>query len=170
MRVFFLSQDIHKLLVCFGKWDIFFSVIGHCIHKSLISLTTRGEEVIAPPLLWPVFHYKSYRIFFLAMVKVLKDSKMLCVISRFWIMALLLRLSSCFLTYPLTTNNKFTISFTGNICRFLFTVQKFPRPWSYSNDKGSVHEYVGWDHHGPQLSHHDRGSHKPPQWHRSSHS
>lgn len=110
MRVFFLSQDIHKLLVCFGKWDLFFSVIGHCIHKSLISLTTRGEEVIAPPLLWPVFHYKSYRIFFLAMVKVLKDSKMLCVISRFWIMALLLRLSSCFLTYPLTANNRFTIT------------------------------------------------------------
>lgn len=84
--------------------------------------------------LWPVFHYKSYRIFFLAMVKVLKDSKMLCVISRFWIMALLLRLSSCFLTYPLTANNRFTISFTGNICRFLFTVQKFPGPRSYSND------------------------------------
>lgn len=41
----------------------------------MISLTTRGEEVIAPPLLWPVFHYKSYRIFFLAMVKVLKDTK-----------------------------------------------------------------------------------------------
>lgn len=131
---FFLSRDIHKLLVCFGKWDIFLSVIGHCIHKSLISLTTCGEEVIAPPLLWPVFHYKSYRIFFLAMVKVLKDSKMLCVISRFWIMALLLRLSSCFLTYPLTANNRFTISFTGNICRFLFTVQKFPGPRSYSND------------------------------------
>lgn len=38
------------------------------------------------------------------MVNVLKDSKMLCVISRFWIMALLLRLSSCFLTYLLTAN------------------------------------------------------------------
>lgn len=35
---------------------------------------------------------------------------MLCVISRFWIMALLLRLSSCFLTYPLTANNRFTIT------------------------------------------------------------
>lgn len=115
--------------------EIYFSQLLDIVFINLWSVW----QLVGKRLLLLLYCYlssitKVFRISFLSMVKVLKDSKMLCVISRFWIMALLLRLSSCFLTYPLTTNNRFTISFTGNICRFLFTVQKFPGPRSYSND------------------------------------